>query len=79
MNIITTFNLKVKYKQEYNATRTIVGRGEAMVESILFDRRVAGSYPALVLHLQLPIALRRVNSDTVSIAVVGKTSERLML
>jgi len=28
--------------------------------------------------LQFPIALRRVNSDTVSIAVVGSASERLM-
>ena len=52
-----------------------------------FDRKVAGSNPALaatyrdlgqVLHLQLPAALRRVNSDTVSIAVVGNVSERLM-
>ena len=32
-----------------------------------------------VLHLQLPVALRQVNSDTVSIAVVGSVSERLML
>jgi len=32
-----------------------------------------------VLHLQLPVALRRVNSDTVSVAVVGSASERLML
>ena len=32
-----------------------------------------------VLHLQLPIAFQHVNSDTVSIAVVGSTSERLML
>ena len=53
-----------------------------------FDRRVAGSNPALaatyrdlgqVLHLQLPVALRRVKSDTVSSAVVGSASERLML
>ena len=28
-----------------------------------------------VLHLQLPVALRRVNSDTVSIAVVVSASE----
>jgi|SRR6218665_1838627 len=28
-----------------------------------------------VLHLQLPVALRRINSDTVSIAVVGSSSE----
>jgi len=27
--------------------------------------------------LQLPVALRRVNSDTVSIAVVGSASERV--
>ena len=32
-----------------------------------------------VLHLQLPAAIRRVNSDTASIAVVGSISERLML
>jgi len=30
-------------------------------------------------HLQLPVAPRRVNSDTVSIAVVGSASERLTL
>ena len=29
----------------------------------------------LVFHLQLPVALRRVNSDAVSIAVVGSSSE----
>ena|SRR6218665_101502 len=28
-----------------------------------------------VLHLQLPVALRRVNSDTVSLAVIGSTCE----
>ena len=28
-----------------------------------------------VLHLQLPVAIRRVNSDTMSIAVVGSASE----
>jgi len=32
-----------------------------------------------VLLVQLSVALQRVNSDTVSIAVVGSTSERLML
>src|SRR6218665_903870 len=32
-----------------------------------------------VLHLQLPVALRRVNFDTGSIVVVGRASERLML
>ena len=32
-----------------------------------------------VLHLQFPVALQPVNSDTVSIAVVGSASERLML
>jgi len=32
-----------------------------------------------VLHLELPVALRRVNSDTVSNDVVGIASERLML
>ena len=41
-------------------------------------------YPTLrgfgkVIHLQLPVALRRVNSDTVSIVVVGSASERLVL
>jgi len=29
-----------------------------------------------VLHLQLPVALRLANSDTVSIAVVGRASEK---
>ena len=32
-----------------------------------------------VLHLQVPVALRRVQSNTVSTAVVGSASERLML
>ena len=53
----------------------------------LVDWRVMGSNPAKpprrdlgkVLHLQLPIALRHVNSNTVPIAGVGSTSERLML
>ena len=58
----------------------IVGRSGALVESVPFDRSVVGSNPALaaayrdlgqVIHLQLPVALRRVNSDTLSIAVVG--------
>ncbi len=31
-----------------------------------------------VLHLQLPVALRRENTDTMSIAVVGSASERFM-
>ena len=66
----------------------IVGRGVTLVESMSFERRVACSNPALaatlgpigqVLHLQLPVALRRVNSDTVSIAVVGSAPERCML
>ena len=67
--------------------RPTVGRGGALVESMTFDLRVAGSNPALaarrdlgqVFHLQLPVALRRISSDTVSIAVVGSASERLML
>ena len=32
-----------------------------------------------VLHLQLPVALRRLSSDTVSIALVGCASERPLL
>ena len=32
-----------------------------------------------VLYLKLPVALRRVSSNTVSIAVVGSASERLRL
>ena len=70
-----------------------MGRGGALVESMPFDRRVVSSNLSLeslsllpprrdleqVLHLQLPVALRRVNSDTVSIAVIGSASERLML
>ena len=31
------------------------------------------------LHLQLPVAFRRVNFDIVSIAVVGSASEKLMM
>ena len=60
-------------------------RGGALVESMPFDRRVAGSNSSprtdlgQVLYLQLPVALRRVNSDTVSIAVIGSASEGLML
>src|SRR6218665_1164460 len=69
-----------------------VGHGGALVETTPFDRRVVGSNHALpaicrdlgqVLHLQLqlPVALRCVglNSDIVSIAVVGSASERFML
>ena len=61
-----------------------MGRGGTLVESMSFDRSVVGSNPALsatsrdlgqVLHLQLPVALRRVNSDTMSIAVFGSASE----
>ena len=60
-----------------------MGRSGALMN---FDRRIAGSNPVLaatyadlghVLHLQLPVSLRRVNSDTVSIVVVGSASERL--
>ena len=62
--------------------------GGALVESMPFDRRVVISNLSLlpprrdleqVLHLQLPVALRSVNSDTVSIAVIGSASEMLML
>ena len=65
-----------------------VGRGGALAESIPFDRRVVGLNPALaaprrdlgqVLHSQSLVALQRINSDTVSTAVVGIASERLML
>ena len=68
--------------------KTAIGsRGGALVESMPFDRRVVGSNPALaamlrpwqVIHLQLSYAFRRVNSNTVSIAVVGCPSERLIL
>ena len=42
------------------------GRGGALVESMPFERRVVGRRDFVqVLHLQLPIALRRVNSNTV--------------
>ena len=64
----------------------IVGCGGALVELMPLDRRFVGLNPALaardlgqVLHLQLPVVLRRVNFDTVSIAVVGSASERLRL
>ena len=61
-------------------TSFFVGSSGALVESMPCYRRVAGSNPALVdmytdigqvLHLQFTVALRRVNSDTVSISVVG--------
>ena len=64
-----------------------MGRGGGLVESMPFDRRVASSNPALVgirrdlgqvFHLQLSLALRRVNSDTMSIAGVESASERLI-
>ena len=55
-----------------------MGCGGTLVETLPFDRRVVGSNPAQVLHLQLHVAPRRVNSDTVPIAVAGSTSERLM-
>ena len=62
-----------------------VRRGGALVESMPFDWRVVSSNPAPLrdlgqaLHLQLPVALRQVNSDTVSIAMIWSASERLML
>ena len=48
-------------------TSNLVGRGGALVESILFDRRVSSSNPAQTprgdhgqaLNLRLPVALRR--------------------
>src|SRR6218665_2664144 len=53
--------------------------GGALVEKTPFDRRVVGSNPSLapcrdleqIIYLQLLVALRRVNSDTVSIAESG--------
>ena len=68
----------------------MIGRGGALEESMLFDRRIVDSKSrssrqvgptdlGQVHHLQLLVALRRVNSDTVSLAVVGSSSERLML
>ena len=42
----------------------------------IVQNRISQQHTSLP-HLQLPVALRRVNSDTVSIAVVGSTSERL--
>jgi len=74
--------------RHYGHLLSFVGRGGALVETIPFDRKVVGSNSALaamlrdlgqVLPLQLPVALQRVNSDTVSIAVVGSASERLRL
>ena len=50
-----------------------MGRAGALEESMPFDTCLGQ-----VLHLQLPVALRRVNSDTVSIAVVGIASEMLI-
>ena len=60
-------------------------RGDTLVEPMPLDRKVVGSNPILAakpgrdlvqaLHLQLPVALGRVNFDTVSIAVVGSASE----
>ena len=59
-----------------------MGRGGALVDSMPFVSRVVRSNPALaatdlgqVFHLQLPVVLRRVNSDTVSIAVVWSASK----
>jgi len=71
-----------------NQSVGMLGRGGSLVESMSFGRRVADSNPALdatyrdlgqILHLQLPVGLRRVNSYTVSTAVVGSASERLVL
>src|SRR6218665_2694067 len=62
-----------------------VGRGGALVESMPFRPEGRGFESSSsrdigqVLHLQLPVSLRRVNSDTVSFAVVGNAFERLML
>ena len=63
------------------------GIGGALVESMPFDRRVVVRVPLLpprrdlgqVLHSQLAVAFQHVNTDTMSTAVVGSSSERLML
>jgi len=52
--------------------RSYISKGDTFVYAGLVYRR-------LVLHLQLHVALRRVNSGTVLIAVVEGASERLML
>ena len=71
----------------YSMVHGHVGHSGTLVEMTPFSRRVVGSNPTLatckdlgqVLHLQLPVVLRRVKFDKVSIAVVGSASERLML
>src|SRR6218665_82296 len=71
--------VRVGWSEAFDCTGRSCG---ALVETTPFDRRVVGS-PCRdfgqVPHLQLPVALRRVNSDKVSIAVVGSASERLMM
>ena len=59
-----------------------VGRGGTLVESMPLNRKVVGSNPILAAtprtlgkSFTLPVALRRVNSDTMSIAVVGSAHE----
>src|SRR6218665_3621471 len=72
------------YIHKHKRAHTLVGRGGTLESRSLM---VVGSNPALsttqdlgeFFKLQLPVALRRVNSDTVSIAVVGRASERLTL
>ena len=59
-----------------------MGRGGTLVESMPLEGRGFESHYSRhasdlgqVFHLQLPVALRRVNSDTVAIAVVENASE----
>ena len=65
----------------------MMGHGGVLVESMPFLRRIVGSNPALAAtyrpwaspSLTVACIASGVNSDTVSIAVVGSASERLML
>jgi len=65
----------------YDCPLIFVGRGGILVafgpEGRGFEFRCSRHARDLgqVLHLQLPVALRRINSDTVLIAVVGSASE----
>ena len=75
----------------FNHLLIFVGRGGTLVESMPFDRKFEShssrharalkiayhpwNLGGEVLYLQLPVALRRVNSDTMSIAVVGSASD----
>ena len=74
----TALFLKIDYNAIQCEACWRIGRVDAFrPEGHGFEYR-SSRHVGQVLHLQLPVALRRVNSDTLSIGVVGSVSVRFM-